>query len=560
MKKIVFLIIASMLVLGLVLPGCDGGAEDPRPAITLGIAGPMGAAQGDHHYYGAELAAAEINGDDPATDGVMVGTTLYRIALQKIATNEILNPSGADGTTAMEKYIGDVDFVLGGFRTEAVLAYRDVALDAGKLFINCGAATEALQQGCAVNYTNYKPWFKGTPPNELFLSLSNSKLLYQLVVAGRTALLNPTWMPKIALVPENALWTELSRVAAWAKLGPGGENILVASGKGTGPTDPNYWMWKPSPVATTSEMNIIAQEIATADPDLIFSIMSGPCGATFGNVIKDYVDEDVIIMGINVEAQRDEFPDAAKYAEGMIFLDSWTPGVNFTDKTAAFLSDFETEYGEGPIYTAATYDATLALIEAIEGKDSKATADVIAWMEDPDNAREGTTGVSGYFPQWDQSTEGAHPLAALGYGPTAPALTKAQVLELYPWLANAKFFDGVSAAVNWTYDEDEWTMPAHTTHDLIYGTQWVTGTASQWQDDGGTLKKVGVWPVVFNSDLPTDLMTAIGYINVGAINATTLAGLEALGIWDQYGWWNFEYPGTGDMDLDDWLTFLGTRY
>ena len=558
MKRIVFLIIASLLVLGLVLPGCGPAEEAFDQYITLGIAGPMGAAQGDHHYYGAELAANEINAD--GAGGVDVGGTIYGIKLIKIDTNEILNPSGADGTTRMEANIDKVDFFLGGFRTEAVLAYRSVALEAGKLFINCGAATEALQQGCAVNYTNYKYWFKGTPPNELFLSMSNSKLLYQLIVAGQTALANPAWMPKIALVPENALWTELSRVAAWAKLGPGGANILVPSTGSPNPLNPDDWMWLPSPVATTSEMNIVTQEIGAADPDIIFTIMSGPCGASFGNLIKDYADEDVIIMGINVEAQRDEFPDAAKYAEGMIFLDSWSPGVNYTDKTAAFLSDFEDEYGEGPIYTAATYDAVLALVEAIEGKDSTNVADIIAWMEDPDNAREGTTGVSGYYQQWDEATEGAHPLAALGYGPTAPALTKAQVLELYPWLANAKFFDGVGVN-NWTYDKDDWTMPAHTTHDLVYGTQWVTGTASQWQDDGsGNLVKVGVWPVVFNPLLPTDLMTAIGAINLGAINATTLAGLQAIGIWDHYGWWNFEYPGTDEMDLEDWKTWLDTRY
>ena len=558
MKKIIFLIIATLLVIGLVLPGCGNGVTDPRPVITLGIAGPMGAAQGDHHYYGAELAADEINGSDTATDGVDIGGTLYKIELIKIDTNEILNPSGADGTTRMEANVDDVDFFLGGFRTEAVLAYRTVALEAGKLFIDCGAATEALQQPCATNYTNYKTWFKGTPPNELFLSLSNNKLFYQLVVTGQTALANPSWMPTIALVPENALWTELSRIAAWASLGPAGLGLLVPSVGSPNPANPDDWMWKPSPVATTSEMNIISQQIATADPDAILTLMSGPCGASFGNIIKDYVDDECLIIGINVEAQRDEFPDAAKYAEGMIFLDSWAPGVNYTDTTAAFISDFETEYGEGPIYTAATYDAVLALVEAIEGKDSIVTADIIDWMEDPDNAREGTTGTSAYYPQWDQSTQGAHPLAALGYGPLAPALTQAQVLELYPWLDNAKFFDG-AAVSNWTYDVDDWTMPAHTTHDLVYGPQWVTGSASQWQDDGGTLKKVGVWPVAMPG-LPTDLATAMSYINIGAINATTLAGLQALGIWDQYGWWNFEYEGTGDWILTDWLVWLGTRY
>jgi hypothetical protein len=262
---------------------------------------------------------------------------------------------------------------------------------------------------------------------------------------------------------------------------------------------------------------------------------------------------DALVYGINVEAQRSEYADLP-YAEGTIFLDTWSEGVNYTDKTADFVSTFETEYGELPIYTAATYDAVLALVEAIEGKDSTATADIIDWMEDPANAREGTTGVSGYYQPWDGVTTGDS-----DFGTGLPALNEGQVLELYPWLPDAVYSPDGSTKVAWTYDSDDWTMPPHDTHDLVYGTQWVTGVAAQWQDVDGTLKKVGIWPTVLNDALPTDLASWLVAANT-TIPAATLYYLEETAmLWDQYGWWNFAYPGTVAPDLTDWITWLITN-
>jgi len=67
-------------------------------------------------------------------------------------------------------------------------------------------------------------------------------------------------------------------------------------------------------------------------------------------------------------------------------------------------------------------------------------------------------------------------------------------------------------------------MPAHTTHDLAYGPGLLTGVGVQWQwdNEAGQWKKVGVWPTDFGDEYD-----------------------EALT--DQYGCWNFEYPGTVDL-------------
>jgi branched-chain amino acid transport system substrate-binding protein len=149
LKKIIFLIIACLLVIGLVVPGCEGEGEgEGEPGviwnfgddgeIVVGIAGEVGNPTGDMAFLGASLAVGAING----AGGVDVDGTAHNFTLQMINTEEATDETGATGTVAMTAAIDSVDFVMGGFRTEALLAYREVVMDAEKMFFDCGAATE----------------------------------------------------------------------------------------------------------------------------------------------------------------------------------------------------------------------------------------------------------------------------------------------------------------------------------------------------------------------------------------------------------------------------------
>jgi len=95
------------------------------------------------------------------------------------------------------------------------------------------------------------------------------------------------------------------------------------------------------------------------------------------------------------------------------------------------------------------------------------------------------------------------------------ALSEAQVAELYDL-----------ASYGWTYNEAEWqagfasgVQQPHIAHDTVYGPGYQTGAGSQWQDVDGEGMKVGIWP-----------------LNLGAPYDAALT--------DQYGNWNFAYPGT----------------
>ena len=93
-----------------------------------------------------------------------------KIELVKADSNEFLNVT--DATNAMERLMTQdkVDFVVGGFRTEAVLPMQDIAMDYKKIFIGCGAATDSICDRVGENYSRYKYWFRGTPFNNIIWS------------------------------------------------------------------------------------------------------------------------------------------------------------------------------------------------------------------------------------------------------------------------------------------------------------------------------------------------------------------------------------------------------
>ena len=566
MKRIIFLIIGTLLVLGLVLPGCGTptppGPTDTRPVINIGIAGPYGMAQGKHHMYAAEMARDELNGTNFTTDGVSINGTLHKIALTLIDTNEVIDPTGADGLTAMNAKIGSVDFVLGGFRTEAVFVYRAPVMTAGKIFIDCGAATEELTHSVVDNYALYKSWFKATPPNEIFLNDLNAKVTGMIAASVKGAAANSTWTPRVALITEAAEWTKLSRGLLVYKLSGPGYYWLVNRTGNSG----LQGLWTVSTVAEATEMNARLADMALApvQPNWIITIMSGPCGVTFANRVRAYFP-DAMVTGINVEAQRTGFPGASGGGcKNMVFLDIFPPGLNITPTTAAFVSAFVAKTGEYPIYTAGTYDAIKSLAATMTSAASKATATLIPAMEAWTYT--GVGGKSAVYPKWDGATNGSHPYAPLNgfLGTTFPASTQAlnstQVLALYPWLATAKFSNG-TAINNYTYIASQWTMLPHTTHDLVVGDDWVYAMCSQWQDPTNSgvpanFVKVGIWPKAWYTGLPTSRAAAIAAINGGAFPPATLAALQGAGIWDQRGWWNFNVSGVGTVNLTNWVGWL----
>ncbi|MBE0616078.1 MAG: ABC transporter substrate-binding protein [Burkholderiales bacterium] len=311
--------------------------------IKFAILGPMAFVQGENHWAGAEMARDEIN----KAGGISVGGKKHMVEILKIDTNEI--QSVPDATNAIERAItrDKADFLIGGFRSEAVLAMQEVAMDNKKLFLGVGAAASKLGINVEQNYERYKYWFRASPTKDVDLAKTLFAVMGSVAQQIRTDLKKE--VPKVAIVAEKTAWTEGLIKAAQANL-PKMKMEVVG-------------LWQPSAVATdvTAELSAIKR----AEADIVFTIISGPLGIVLGRQMGE-LQLPAVAWGINVEAQKDGFWQAtAGKGNYVSTLDTYAE-VESTPKTIPFVKAFKARFKKSPIYTAATYDAIFSLKQVIE--------------------------------------------------------------------------------------------------------------------------------------------------------------------------------------------------
>jgi branched-chain amino acid transport system substrate-binding protein len=329
----------SRFVLGVLIAAClvmiIGFPAWGADVIKIGVIGPMNFLQGKGHWNGALLAQEEIN----AKGGIPVGSDKLQVELVKGDSNEFLNIT--DATNAMERLMSQdrVDFVVGGFRTEAVLAMQDIAMDYKKIFMGCGAAHPEICARVGKDYNRYKYWFRVTPINSSYLV---KVCLINLGTVG--AIVKKTLgieKPKVAIVGAKVMWVD-PMIAAIEKYVPNMGLEIVG-------------IWRPSGTATdvTAELTAIQRKEA----QIIFTIFSASAGITFARQAAE-LKIPVAYVGINVEAQKDGFMDATQgKGDYAVTLNTYVRGVSYNDLTGPFVEKYVEKFGETPPYTAATYDA-----------------------------------------------------------------------------------------------------------------------------------------------------------------------------------------------------------
>lgn len=332
------ILLAAALMLGL------GGPAQAVQPIKIGVAGPMSFTQGEGHWNGATLAAMEIN----EKGGVKVGGTMRPIELVKVDTNEFI--SIPDATNAIELAItrNKVDFLVGGFRSEAVLVMQDIAMDNKKIFLGAGAAHPELCTRVTKDYKRYKYWFRITPINSKFLG---KVIFIQLGTIG--AMMRKAFglkKLKVAIIAEKAAWNEPIVAAAKKFLPKMGMEVAG--------------VWRPSPVAkdVTAELGAIQRSGA----HIIFTSFSSSVGIPFAKQWGE-LKIPAPVVGINVESQKSAFWQATGgRGEYTQTLNTYAPDVAITDKTIPFYNKYVQNFGQAPNYTAGTYDAVLLLARAVE--------------------------------------------------------------------------------------------------------------------------------------------------------------------------------------------------
>ncbi len=314
-----------------------------QSTVKIAILGPMAFVQGENHWAGAEMARDEIN----KAGGISVGGKKMQIELIRADTNEI--QSVPDATNAIERVItrDKADFLIGGFRSEAVLAMQEIAMDHKKIFLGAGAADARLGENVEKNYDRYKYWFRVTPTKSPDLFRSLMAVLNSIGEQVRQSLKKE--QPKVAIVAEKAVWTEPIVKGIQATL-PKMKMEVVGT-------------WQPSAIATdvTAELSAIER----ADADIVFTLLSGPVGISLGRQMGER-NMKAVAFGINVEGQKDEFWAATAGKGNFVStLDTYAE-VEVTPKTVPFVRAFKERYKKSPTYNAATYDAIMILRTAIE--------------------------------------------------------------------------------------------------------------------------------------------------------------------------------------------------
>ncbi len=357
MKRIAVVLSIMFVASLLIFSGC---AKEPTEAIKIGVIGPMSFTQGEGHWNGAVMAAEEINKDG----GIKVGGKRMKIELVKADSNEFL--SMTDATNAMEKLCTSdkVDFIVGGFRTEAVLAMQDIAMDNKKIFIGCGAADDQLCGRVAADYDRYKYWFRGTPFKSSLLG--KTCFIHLATVAGVLKKELGIEKPKVAIVMEKQAWVDKILAAAKVVVPKMGMDVVG--------------VWQPSQTATDVTAELSA--IQSAGADIIFTAFSASVGVTFAKQANE-LKIPAFMVGINVEAQKETFHEATGgMSEGVFTMNTYAKNIRQNELTGPYLDTYQKRYGLMPVYTADTYSAIkYGLIPAIEKAETIESDAVVATLE-----------------------------------------------------------------------------------------------------------------------------------------------------------------------------------
>ncbi len=154
MKKGVWLsfLIGSLVILAIFT--LNGQVLAQTKPIKIGVIGPLSHASGKALANGISMASEEINN----SGGINVDGQKRSIQLIRRDSNELM--SVTDAATAVERLltVDKVDFLIGGWKTDSVMAMVDNAMDYKKIMITEGMHTD-LSKRVKDDYNRYKYWF-----------------------------------------------------------------------------------------------------------------------------------------------------------------------------------------------------------------------------------------------------------------------------------------------------------------------------------------------------------------------------------------------------------------
>lgn len=358
--------------------------------ISIGMPMPLNSIIGQNMLDAAQMAVNQIN----AAGGVTFNGTSYKYSIVTYDTQEA-DPSipiqnGINGVTSLIT-TSHVNFLIGGYRSDVVLAELPIVAQYKELYITFGADT-GISSYVQQNYSiGGKYIFNG------FINTTNQGAQYGtlpifLLLAYDEKLI-PTNITNIAILGEDAAWTK-------ADIGSGGLNCPLAIDFRLATFNPVYCNVFPlSP--STGNYDSLLTTLAADGTQAIYMLAAGTetpllisnYGAFDWATDSATGGQKPLLLGADVMAEFNGNTPTTSYwsmtsggcADEMTF--GWGPTLaqNFTVTSLPFYNDFVANYSQNPIFADGfVYSAFFYLAQAIEEAKSLNAAAVIPWLEKTD--------------------------------------------------------------------------------------------------------------------------------------------------------------------------------
>jgi branched-chain amino acid transport system substrate-binding protein len=352
------------LVIGqLVTPGAPAGTPSDR-IIRVGILDPMTEIQGEGAWRGAYLACDEIN----TAGGVTVGGETYYFGIIAEDTSEAdAELDLTKGTAAATKIITEdnAQFILAGFRTEALLAYQEIIMDEEMLLFGIGSSTDVFCQNVLDDYDRYKYFFRITPINST--QLASTLFRYMLYLDGYLTAVTGYNISKVAIIREGLDWT--AGMSAFLNAYLPAYNLTIVE-------EIAYPM-----TSEAADFATYWTQIDAAGAQITIPIISGSTGILMSTQYGQ-AQPNTLVAGINVMAQLDTYwGETGGGCQYEVLLQT-AHRTNKTPTTIAWWDNFIDKYDSEPLYTAiGAYDAMNILAAGIELAQSFNSTEIVPYLE-----------------------------------------------------------------------------------------------------------------------------------------------------------------------------------
>ena len=318
----------------------------------VGVTGPMTSYNGVMNWEAAVIGAEEIN---------KAGGILNRkVELIKIDTNEVV--SVTDAVSALERAITtqNIQAVTGSFRSEAVLAMQDIAMDNKIIHLATPAAAPEITQRVAENYKRYKYFFRPSPNSlhwvDVYLQcaeLLRDKVQKELGIKDA----------KIAIIADKLLWCDPIVKLLYSRAPSVGVTVVGD--------------WRVSPVATDLTAELTAVKASGAH--MIFAPMAAGGGLALALQANE-LKIPAVNIGLGTVSRLGVWKETQgriNYSAGMAAIATCAA----TPKSLPFWNKYIERTGDSPATPAATYDVLYLLKAAIEKANSFDPDSIVAAME-----------------------------------------------------------------------------------------------------------------------------------------------------------------------------------